>query len=96
MTIEIHTTIKKTTYLGDTVIELEKTENGELNHLKIGSIYSAKADAFTADNYLYVKNIRENKKELKIELKEMGLWEKGMIKAIEMLWDDFLTEVPKD
>lgn len=85
----IYKTVLNTIYLNNSInVTIEVNEDNSFEILKISSIFTQNPNEFSADNILYVKNIRENKKELKKELKELNLWEKGMIKTIEYLFKE--------
>jgi hypothetical protein len=84
--MKIYQTIQNSIYIGNTQICIETDANGKFDQLVIASILISNTNEFTADSPEYVKHIRKNKKELKKELVEFDLWQKGIIKTIEHLY----------
>jgi ribonucleotide reductase alpha subunit len=91
--MKIYKTISNNIYLNDSInVTIETDIDGKFELLKITSIYISNPNEYSADNPLYVQDIKNNKKEVKKELKEIDLWEKGIIKAIEFLFNEVVIE----
>ena len=74
-----------TMYVGDTAVTLVIMENNVLSHLIISSVNTNNDETLFIDNINYLKEITENKKDLKTSLQKKDLWEKGIVQAIEVL-----------
>ena len=74
-----------TMYVGDTAVTLVIMENNVLSHLIISSVNTNNDEKLFIYNIHYLKEITENKKDLKTSLQKKDLWEKGIVQAIEVL-----------
>ena len=72
-------------YLGNTAVTLVIMENNVLSHLIISSVNTNNDEKLFIDNIHYLKEITENKKDLKTSLQKKGLWEKNIVQAIKAL-----------
>lgn len=70
--------------LNNVVVSIEY-DNVCFYNLKVESGSKGTKEVYLADNLAYLNCIDLNKKEIKEDLKEKGLYEKGVIKAIKEL-----------
>lgn len=83
--MKIYTETHHTIYIGDTDITAVVLENGLLSHILITSVLIDNAGKVFIDDMLYLKHVEENKKDLKKQLVQENLFEKGIVKAIKEL-----------
>jgi len=83
--MKIYKSTHFTIYIGNTDLTLIKDGNNDFICLEITSINLNNSEKYYVDNGFFLLNLKENKKEIKRELKEKNLWEKGIFKAIKIL-----------
>ena len=88
--MKIYKSTHETIYVGSTDITIIKHDDDDLALLKISSVETKNKNNCIIDNVHYLKGLKQNKSELKKELKEKNLWEKGIFKAIKILTKEYL------
>jgi hypothetical protein len=83
--MRIYKQTHETIYIGNTDVTIIKHDDEDLCLLKISSVETKNKNNCIIDNANYLKGLKQNKSELKKELKEKNLWEKGIFKAIKIL-----------
>jgi hypothetical protein len=83
--MRIYKSTHETIYVGNTDITVITDEHGDFFLLKISSIEMENESLYMIDNIFYLQDLKQNKSEIKKELKEKNLWEKGIFKAIKIL-----------
>jgi type III secretory pathway component EscU len=85
--IMIYKTIVYNSYMNKVDVACYYDNKGGFLYLQVTSICLDNVNKYNIDNPTYLEHIKTNKDEIKKELKDLGLYEKGIIKVIKKVFN---------